>query len=288
MKKMATLISLPEVLQSYISDFLRPHPGRGSATTPIKVDPLLKAQDVANIKAVHRNFQAVPLWKNHEWKTHIREWYDKYLTNMRWKYQYGTLSVQMIEKGWERKVNNDYRHQNCYVETMWGKGVGTGFVTELKYHKVIWFEVSLHDLITGIRPLPHCFGNDGRENRSNGIFQAQITSDTMVPMPSLETLIPIDKRREWLIECFMECVIEHWGKKMINKNGIDIENSDFIKEFKKMMDLPPNYELSQTQLFRMFLRELNVVGVEERVGVRLAQRSQSIDELCRQEINLVK
>ena len=68
---------------------------------------------------------------------------------MRWKYRYGTLPDKMIELGWEKKINNDYRHQGCYVETMYGTTIGTGFVEIPKEYKVIWFGVSLLDLVAG-------------------------------------------------------------------------------------------------------------------------------------------
>ena len=93
---------------------------------------------------------------------------------------------------------------------MVGTTMGTGFVEVPKEYKVIWFEVSLHDLVTGVRPLPHCFGNDGNADHQadNGTYRL---SSRFVPAPTLETLIPRNKRREWLIECFMECVLVHWG-----------------------------------------------------------------------------
>ena len=80
--------------------------------------------------------------------------------------------------------------------------------------------------------------------------------------------------------------------KIVEKNGAASRNSAFMKGFKKIMHLPLDYKLSQTDLFRMFLRELQVrseliAALEDgdRVG---SCRSQSIDDLCRQEINLVK
>ena len=113
---MATLINLPHEVQDLISNYFR------------KIDPFSKALGVASIKAVHRNFKEVPLWKNHEWKERIRKWRDENLTKLRWKYQHGTLPDGMIKKGWESKINKEYRSQNCFVETMVGTTLGTGFI----------------------------------------------------------------------------------------------------------------------------------------------------------------
>jgi len=289
---MATLIGLPHELQNTISNFLRHYKWTGNitqdeiATSKIIPDPFSKAPDVASIKAVHRNFKAVPLWKNHEWRERIRQWRDENLTKQRWKYQHGVLPVAMIKQGWERKINNDYRHQHCYVETIVGTTIETGFVDAVKEYKVIWFEVSLLDLITGVRPLPHCFGSDGGNDyrADNGILQLE---GDLVPAPSLETLIPVDERLNWLIECFMDCVLVHWGKKMVEKKRGAGEKPNFIKEFKNMMDLPSDYELSQTDLFRMFLEELHVRSEQVHEKEGYFKRSQNIEDLCRQEINLL-
>jgi len=288
---MATLINLPHEVQDNISNFLRPHGiflrvQDCVASTEIKIDPFSKAQGVASIKALHRNFKAVPLWKNLEWTERIREWRDENLTKMRWKYQHGVLPNKMIKNGWERKINHDYRHQGCYVETIFGYRPGAVGAEAPKEYKIVWFEVSLLDLVTGVRPLPHCFGNDGNNDwrADNGTFQ--LTAANFVPAPTLETLIPRNKRREWLIECFIECVLVHWGEKMVEKKRG--EKPDFIKEFKNMMDLPSDYELSQTYLFRMFLRELLVRSEQVREKEGYFKRSQNIEDLCRQEINLVK
>ena len=273
---MATLINLPHEVQDNISNYLR---GGG---------PFSKTPGVASIKAVHRNFKAVPLWKNHEWKERIRKWRDENLTKLRWKYQYGTLPDKMIAAGWESKINKEYRSQNCFVETMVGTAPETGFVEVPKEYKVIWFTVSLHDLVTGVRPLPHCFGNDGSFHRraDNGSLQIDASGPSLAPAPTLETLVPRNKRREWLIECFMECVLMHWGEKMVEKKRG--EKPDFIKEFKNMMDLPSGYELSQTYLFRMFLRELLVRSEQVHEKEGYFRRSQNIDDLCRHNINVLK
>ena len=294
---MATLISLPHEVQDHISNFLRPHGiflrvQDCVASTEIKIDPFSKAPGVANIKALHRNFKEVPLWKNHEWKERIRKWRDENLTKLRWKYQHGTLPDEMIKKGWESKINKEYRSQNCFVETMVGTTTGTGFVEVAKEYKVIWLTVSLHDLVTGVRPLPHCFGDDGGSHyrATGGNYQLTMSGQgtILVPAPSLETLIPVDKRREWLVECFMECVLVHWGEKMVEKNGGAGEKPDFIKEFKNMMDLPSGYELSQTYLFKMFLRELLVGSEQVHEKEGYFKRSQNIDDLCRHNINVLK
>ena len=285
---MATLINLPHEVQGYIANFLR---NPDNVKTPFE-----KAPQIANIQRIHRNLETVPLWKNFKWKERIRKWRDENLTKLRWKYQYGTLPDKMIKQGWESKINNDYRHQNCYVETMFGETVGTGFVDVPKEYKVIWFKASLRDLITGVRPLPHCFGSDGGSHyrATGGNYQLTMSGQgtILVPAPSLETLIPINKRREWLIECFMQCVLVYWGDKMVEKNGGAGEKPDFIKGFKSMMELPSDYELSQTDLFKMFLRELQVRSSNVReIGVTVPwifKRSQNIEDLCRQEINLVK
>jgi len=68
---MATLINLPHEVQDNISNYLR------------KKDPFSKALGVASIKAVHRNFKAVPLWKNLEWTECISKWRSENLIKMR-------------------------------------------------------------------------------------------------------------------------------------------------------------------------------------------------------------
>ena len=263
---MATLINLPHEVQDLISNYFR------------KIDPFSKAPGVASIKAVHTNFKAVPLWKNHEWKEHIRQWRDENLTKLRWKYQYGTLPDKMIKNGWVSKINNQYRSQNCFVETMVGTILGTGFIPVPKEYKVIWFTVSLNDLVTGVRPLPHCFGNDGsfHHQADNGSLQIDASID-FVPAPTLETLIPVDERLNWLKECFRECVLEHWGKKIAKKMARD---PNFMKDFKEMMDIPSDYKFSYTDLFRMFLRELNVRPCDVREKEGYFKRSMSIRQLC--------
>jgi hypothetical protein len=227
------------------------------------------------------------LWKKREWKSRILEWRDENLTYMNWKYQYGTLPEDMIKNGWENKINKDYRHQNCYVENVFGKVVGTGFVGEAKQFKVIYFEVNLLDLLTGVRPLPSCFGKDGRDDSRNGRWdKGEIdvgrTSGLFVPAPSLETLIPVKKRREWLKECFKKCVLEYWGKKIAATNDGGGENPNFIKEFKKLMGIPYNYEMSHTDLFRMFLREMMVGPRPVREKGGYFKRSESINDICRE------
>ena len=263
-KTMATLINLPHEVQDLISNYFR------------KIDPFSKAPGVASIKAVHTNFKAVPLWKNHEWKEHIRQWRDENLTKLRWKYQYGTLPAEMIKNGWVSKINNQYRSQNCFVETMVGTILGTGFIPVPKEYKVIWFTVSLHDLVTGVRPLPHCFGNDGNfhHQADNGSLQIDASID-FVPAPTLETLIPVDERLNWLKECFRECVLEHWGK-----GGQGEREPNFMKYFKEKMDIPSDYKLSYADLFRMFLRELNVRPCDVREKEGYFKRSMSIRQLC--------
>ena len=84
----------------------------------------------------------------------------------------------------------------------------------------------------------------------------------------------------------MECVLVHWGEKMVEKKRG--EKPDFIKEFKNMMDLPSDYELSQTYLFRMFLRELLVRSEQVHEKEGYFRRSQNIDDLCRHNINVLK
>jgi len=261
---MATLINLPHEVQNNISNYLR------------KGDPFSKAPSVASIKAVHHNFKAVPLWKKHEWVERIRQWRDENLTKLRWKYQHGTLPDGMIKKGWESKINKEYRSQNCFVETMVGTTLETGFVEVPKEYKVIWFTVSLYDLVTGVRPLPHCFGNDGsfHHQADNGSLQIDASID-FVPAPTLETLVPVDKRLNWLKECFRECVLEHWGK-----GGKGERRPNFMKYFKEKMDIPSDYKLSYTDLFRMFLRELNVRPCDVREKEGYFKRSMSIRQLC--------
>ena len=273
---MTTLITLPHELQHHISNYLRPHACTGENVAEVKIDPIAKAQDVASIKAVHSNLKAVPLWKNHEWVERIRQWRDENLTKLRWKYQYGILPDKMIKNGWVSKINNQYRSQNCFVETMVGKILGTGFVEVPKEYKVIWCTVSLHDLVTGVRPLPHCFGNDGsfHQKADNGVLYIDASID-FVPAPTLETLVPVDKRLNWLKECFRECVLEHWGEKMCSW-----PKPSFMKKFKEKMDIPSDYKLSCTDLFRMFLRELNVRPCDVREKEGYFKRSMSIRQLC--------
>ena len=275
---MATLINLPHELQHHISNYLRPHACTGENVAEVKIDPIAKAQDVASIKAVHSNLKAVPLWKKGEWKERIRQWRDENLTKLRWKYQYGTLPDKMIKNGWVSKINNQYRSQNCFVETMVGTTLGTGFVEVPKEYKVIWFTVSLLDLVTGVRPLPHCFGNDGsfHHQADNGYLQIDASID-FVPAPTLETLIPVDERLNWLKECFRECVLEHWGEKIAKKMQ---RKPNFMKDFKEMMELPSDYKFSYTDLFRMFLKELGVRSCQVREKEGYFKRSMSIRQLC--------
>ena len=286
---MATLINLPHELQHHISNFLRPHACTGENVA--EVNPIAKAQDVASIKAVHSNLAAVPLWKNGEWKARIHQWRDEHLTKMRWVYKYGTLPEKMIQKGWKSKINNTYRHQGCYVEAMIGTSVDTGFSEVEQEYKVILFEVCLKDLITGIRPLPHCFGHDSSFNdhaSQNG--NLLLHSQNFMPAPSLKTMVPKWDRRKWLLQCFTECVLDHWGKKIVEKNGGTGEKLNPMKEFKKLMELPSDYELTQAQLFRMFLKELQVRADYSDPDPRDAgdgigshgKLTENIDQLCRQ------
>ncbi len=116
------------------------------------------------------------------------------------------------------------------------------------------------------------------------------------------TLIPKNKRREWLLECFMSCILTPFVEKMIEKKKIQLSSLDdnsfdrvvkretgyFMKEFKNMMGLPPNYPFSQIDLFKMFLEELGVHASNYYCSdTHTFIKSQSIEELCRQEINLV-
>ena len=214
-------------------------------------------------------------------RARIRQWRDENLTKLRWKYQYGTLPDKMIKNGWVSKINNQYRSQNCFVETMVGTTLGTGFVEVPKEYKVIWFSVSLLDLVTGVRPLPHCFGNDGsfHHQADNGSLQIDASID-FVPAPTLETLVPVDKRLNWLKECFRECVLEHWGEKMRKMRPWSEIKRKFIKEFKEKMDLPSDYKFSYTDLFRMFLKELGVRSCQVREKEGYFKRSMSIRQLC--------
>ena len=274
---MTQFANIPTDIHRHIADFLRPRKcTEGNVSDEVKVSPFSKAKDVATIKCIHRNFQDVLLWKNHAWKERIRQWCDEHLTKMRWVYKYGTLPEKMIKNGWVSKINNQYRSQNCFVETMVGTILGTGFIPVPKEYKVIWFTVSLNDLVTGVRPLPHCFGNDGsfHHQADNGSLQIDASVD-FVPAPTLETLIPVDERLNWLKECFRECVLEHWGK-----GGQGEREPNFMKYFKKKMDIPSNYKLSYTDLFRMFLRELNVRPCDVREKEGYFKRSMSIRQLC--------
>ena len=296
---MATLINLPNDVQGHISNFLRPQrwTAQSAADLPAGVsppsnqmNPFVKSPEVAKIQMIHRNLKTVSLWKMFEWKKRIQEWRDKNLTLKQWEYQYGTLPNQMIEKGWESKINNIYRHQGCYVKTESG-ALETGFNEMAREHKIIYFEVSLFDLITGIRPLPSAFGRAPRSEENlaaAGSLYIRMPSEMMVPEPTLETMIPKDKRREWLIECFMDCVLTHYIKKIIEKKGSAGEKPDFMKDFKEMMGLAPNYSLTETDLFKMFLRELQVrSGGMYAHDMHQYQRADSIDDLCFKELNIL-
>ena len=296
---MTQFANIPTDIHRHIADFLRPRKcTEDHVADEVKVDPFSKAKDVATIKCIHRNFQDVLLWKNHAWEEHIWRWCDEHLKKMRWVYQYGTLSEKMIQKDWESKINHIYRHQGCYVKPMIGTSVGTGFSEVECEYKVILFEVSLRDLITGIRPLPHCFGNDGRDAADGDGLQMRITTncEMMVPEPSLKAMIPKYERRKWLLQCFTECILNHWGEKIVEKNGGSGEKLDFMKEFKKIMELPSDYELTQQQLFRMFLKELRVRADYSDPDRRDAgggigshgKLTENIDQLCRQNFPYVR
>ena len=293
---MTQFANIPTDIHRHIADFLRPRKcTEDRVADEVKVDPFSKAKDVATIKCIHRNFQDVLLWKNHAWKERIRQWCDEHLTKMRWVYKYGTLPEKMIQKDWESKINHIYRHQGCYVETMIGTSVGTGFSEEGCEYKVILFEVSLRDLITGIRPLPHCFGHD-RDAGERARNSALLLTRHFVPAPSLNTMIPKYDRRKWLLQCFTECILNHWGEKIVEKNGGSGEKLDFMKEFKKIMELPSDYELTQGQLFRMFLKELQVRSDYSDPDRRDAgdgigshgKLTENIDQLCRQNFPYVR
>ena len=104
------------------------------------------------------------------------------------------------------------------------------------------------------------------------------------------------------MECFRECILEHWGKIILGILGIagrlvldgsKGERFEFMKEFKKIMGLPSDYDLYETQLFRMFLKELGVRDCysDAYVAPFGRRRSEGVDELCRQNfpyIRLVK
>ena len=254
---MATLINLPHEVQSYISNYLRPR----NIQVPV-VNPFLKARDIAIIKAVHPNLKTVPLWKNTEWKERIRNWRDEHLMKVSWKYQYGILPEKEIQRGMENKINTTYRRPNCYVETVYGKAMCTGFVTGAKIYKIIYFGVNLRDLIDGTRDLPSIFGKERKDEdqaESGGLLVTLGASTNFVATSSKKTLIPKHKRRKWLVECFKECILDYYVKKIIEHRSMGkLPLSNFIKEFKKLMDLPSDYKLSQMNLFKMFLKELGV------------------------------
>lgn len=295
---MTQFANIPTDIHRYIADFLRPHKcTEGNVSDEVKVTPFSKAKDVATIKCIHRNFRDVLLWKNHAWKERIRQWREENWTTMRWVYQYGTLPEKMIQKDWESKINHIYRHQGCYVKTMIGTSVGTGFSEEECEYKVILFEVSLRDLITGIRPLPHCFGyNPSFNDRASQNGNLLLHHKDFVPKPSLKTMIPKYDRRKWLLQCFTECILNHWGEKIVEKNGGSGEKLDFMKEFKKIMELPSDHELTQGLLFRMFLKELQVRADYSNTPTRAlgggidghGKLTESIDQLCRQNFSYVR
>ena len=80
--------------------------------------------------------------------------------------------------------------------------------------------------------------------------------------------------------------MDHWRKIIIEKNGGTGAKLDFMKEFKKLMDLPSDYELTQTQLFRMFLKELQVRADYPDAHRRGGKLTENIDQLCRQTFRM--
>ena len=247
-------INLPEDIHRYIANFLRPRrwtQGNTGVYPPAdKIDPFRPSPDIANIQISHPNLMTIPLWKQFEWKEHIRKWRCEILTKMIYEYPYRTLSDKMIEMGWAKRINKLWRHQNCYVK-----------------YNIIWCKVSLADLIPGSHPLPSVLGrSEDSEKRLATVGSLQLTvgphNCEMVPAPTLKMMIPKYKRRKWLIECFMACVLQHWGYKIVdwhreNVLGTGVQKN-FMKTFNKIMGIPSNYNLSQTELFKMFLTELKV------------------------------
>lgn len=289
---MATFINLPHELQNHISNFLRPYKLAEGNGGELKIDPMSKSCNIGRLKSAHRNFAFIPLWKDYEWKKQIHQWRDENLTKMRWTYKYGILPDEMIKKGWEKKINLKYRRQGCYVKTTWLKGLNE-FSGQFKKIKKILFEVCFRDLITGIRPLPHCFGNNGSNTFSYALGGLQLDGN-FVPAPSLKTMIPKSERREWLFECFTECVLKYWGEIIIEKNGNIGKGLNFINEFKKIIHLPTDYKITQRKLFRMFLKELlvrhvylndsNSLPLDRPGRFALINPTENINELCRQNL----
>ena len=74
--------------------------------------------------------------------------------------------------------------------------------------------------------------------------------------------------------------MDHWGEKITKKMWYDRPAPNFMKEFKETMDIPSDYKFSYTDLFRMFLRELNVRPCDVREKEGYFKRSMSIRQLC--------
>jgi len=275
---MATLINLPEDVHAHIANFLR---NPENAKTPF-----VKAPQVSNMQRIHRNLGAVQLWKNFKWKKLIRTLCEKYVYKTIAQYIYGTLSPRMIRAGWKVRINKFHGHQKICVKSVLMEGTGPENLGKIKLVEAIYCGVTLYDLIIGFHPLSPALDDNGDndmyeasqgtlmlETRLNSTFK-----NHMVKKPSAMTLIPQDKRRKWLLECFEAHVVNKFN----HKTGC------FMKEFKKRMGLPPNYSLSQTDLFKMFLRELGVCSRRYYCrDTRSYKSSEDIDDLCRQEINFV-
>ena len=275
---MATLINLPEDVHALIANFLR---------NPDNVkNPFVKAPQIAEIQKIHRNLGTVPLWKNFKWKELIRILCDKKLYKTIAQYIYGTLSPRMIKKGWKVRINNFHSHQKICVKSVLMEGTSPENLGKIKQVEAIYCGVTLHDLIIGFHPLSSALDADNNNDMyeaSQGTLQLEMRLNStfknhMVKKPSAMTLIPQDKRRKWLLECFEAHVVNKFNPK----------TGCFMKEFKKEMGLLPNYPLSQTELFKMFLRELGVCSRRYYCrDTRSYKSSEDIEDLCRQEINLV-
>jgi hypothetical protein len=267
---MVTLINLPHEIQDHIANMLRPHKSGVCSVGDFLDTHFLKALDIAHIKTTHRNFKTVRLWKNLEWKQLIHKYKTGRFIKMNWEYKYGILPDTMIKKGWEDKINNIYGHQGCYVKTVTKK-------SSYELNKIIYFKINHLNLISGIHPLPSCFGQD---TSHNDLYQGSVEAlpagrSSRVAAPSLMTLIPKMERRTWLIKCFEDCVVMHY-----TKNG----TLNFMTEFNKKMNLPSCYSFPLTYIFKMFLKELRVhstyVGYTNSAANSVGT-SENIREVCR-------
>lgn len=238
-----TLVHLPHDVQNEISIYLRPHAR----------DPMMAAPDLAALKATHRNFKNLLIWRKTVWKKRILKW----IREKTWRRQYpwGIINDAEAAKGFTCKyINDTWRGRGVRVEMIEGMG------------RVVSFSVSFNNLVTGVRPLPSCFGRRApRDGENREYFMSD--SGELVPVPTYDVALPAWRRKKWLWEVFRDCMETCFAWD--------------IKQFKKDMQLPPNYDLSRAAVFKMFLEEIGVSARAHR-GRRTAgsELVQGIDQIC--------